>query len=128
MFVKISEEKISENTKGEGNPMYNHKHTDETRRKMSESAKTRTGEKSGFYKHTHTDEVKRKISEKNKGKPSWNKDKVTPESVRRKISEAKKGKPNPQSKYKYLTPQGEIREMHPSHISQWHKDWIRIEE
>lgn len=40
---------------------------DETRNK---------GEKNPFYKHTHTDEARRKMSQSKKGHKSWNKDKV----------------------------------------------------
>ena len=40
---------------------------EETRRRQSEAGK---GEKNPFYNHHHTDEVKKKISQANKGRPS----------------------------------------------------------
>lgn len=91
--------KISENTKGEGNPMYNHKHTEEARRKISENRKGKM------------------MGEIN---PSKN-----PE-VRQKISKLKKGKPRP--KYKWLTPNGKIMVMDKLNAKHHHPDWILIEE
>lgn len=51
-------------------------HTEETRRKMSESGKGKhnhVGVNNPNYGKHPSDETKRKISEANKGKPSWNK-------------------------------------------------------
>jgi len=69
-------------TSGEQNPMYGRTHSEETIKKMQESAKGRVipveqhkrmmqnrnqfGEKNPFYGKTHTEEVKRKQSEKMK--------------------------------------------------------------
>jgi len=53
-------------------------HTEETKRKISESTK-------GIRTHVHTEETKRKIGEAHKGK-------VVSEETKRKMSEAKKGK------------------------------------
>ena len=47
-----------------------HIHTDETKRKMSES---HSGEKNHFYGKEHSNESKKLISSKNKGKIPWNK-------------------------------------------------------
>ncbi|EGO7119485.1 GIY-YIG nuclease family protein [Salmonella enterica] len=41
---------------------------EETRRKISEFAKTRTGEKNSFYGRHHTEETRRRLAEVNKGK------------------------------------------------------------
>lgn len=49
---------------GENNPFYGKHHTDETKRKISETHK---GENNHFYGKRHTEETKRKISEANKG-------------------------------------------------------------
>ena len=91
----------------------------ESRRKMSESTK-------GKKKPPITEETRIKMSESHKGKTPWNKDKTWSEDVRRKISESITG--ISKTKYKYLTPDGEIKEMSGNHASRWHPDWIKIEE
>lgn len=82
---------------GPGGPMFTgHKHSEETRRKMSENrkgsknsnygnrwsqsqelkqlhSKLSTGKNNGMYGKKHTEESKNKMSESKKGKPSWNK-------------------------------------------------------
>lgn len=82
--------------------------SNETKKKISEFAKTRTGEKNSFYNHHHTEEVRRKISQSNKGRKSWNKGGSTP-------------------KLKWITPGGEIKYMDKSNAGRWHPDWILIE-
>lgn len=67
-------------------------HTDETRRKMSES---HSGEKNHFFGKHHTDETKRKISEMQKGENGPMYGKHHTNETRRKLSEAKKGEKNP---------------------------------
>ena len=66
-----------------------------------------------------SDETKRKLSEINKGIPKT-------EEHRRKISKTLTGISHP--KYKWFTPNGEIREMSINTATQWHPDWILIEE
>lgn len=79
--------------KGEKNPMYGKKHTEETRKKISEMkigisigagrklspshvkkiserAKLRTGDKNPYFGKKHSPETRRMISERNKGTPS----------------------------------------------------------
>lgn len=79
--------------KGNKNPMYGKKHTEETKKKISElntgvsrgvgrklspshvkkiseKAKQRTGDKNPFFGRSHSPETRRIISEKNKGTPS----------------------------------------------------------
>ncbi|MBA7652784.1 hypothetical protein ES703_60623 [subsurface metagenome] len=79
-------EKLSKAHKGK-------KHTEETKRKMSESRK---GENSPMYGRQHTEDSKRKISEKRKGKcvgkdnPMFGRHLT--EETKRKISENRKGK------------------------------------
>ena len=64
-------------------------HSDETRRKMSESLK---GEKNPFYGKHHSEETRRKMSEAKKGKNTWNKGMTASIATRRKLSESHKGK------------------------------------
>lgn len=68
-----------------------------------------------------------------KGQIPWNKGKVSlfkgiprTEEIKQKMRDAQKG--IPKSKQKWITPQGEVREMNVSHATQWHPDWIKIEE
>lgn len=82
---------------------------EETRRRQSESQKN---------KPPMSDETKRKLSEIHKGIPKT-------EEHRRKISKTLTGISHP--KYKWLTPNGEIREMSINTATQWHPDWVLIE-
>ena len=82
---KLSEEtkkKISDHHKGlyagQNSPMYGKHHTEETKRKLSESAKSRTGWK-------HSEETKKKIGAKHKGK-------IVSRETREKLSKARTGK------------------------------------
>lgn len=92
---------------GEGSSGY--KHTDEHRQKMSV---VMTGKKKIYYKRTpHSEETKRKISESNKGRVvTWakpcsddtkkkisesNKGKILSDETKKKMSESKKGKTSP---------------------------------
>lgn len=96
-----------------------------TRKKISEKNKGRlVGEKHPMYGKHHTEDAKRRNSEAHKGKTPWNKGKGTPEEVRRKISEGRKNTP----KLKWLTPNGEIKEMYANNAKQWHPDWVLINE
>lgn len=47
---------------------------------------------------SHSEETKRKISESEKGKTSWNKGKHHSEEVKRKMSESRRGEKNPRAK------------------------------
>lgn len=119
---------------------------EETRRKLSESL---MGEKNPMYKKTFTEEHRRKISDANKGKrkPPLSeehrrkiseslRDRKRPpftEETRIKMSESHIGRPSsqkniPRPKQKWITPDGEVREMNISLVKQWHPDWILIEE
>ena len=120
-----SRRKMGRIMQGKNNPFYNHKHTEETRRKQSESAKNRppfTEEQrrkmseSAKNRPPVSNETKKKLSELYKGIPKT-------EEVKRKISETKKNTPKP----KWLTPNGEIREMITTNAQRWHPDWVLIE-
>ena len=50
-----------------------------------------SGELNSMYGKTHTEEARKKISESHKGKPAWNKGKTMSEEFSRKMSEVKKG-------------------------------------
>ena len=78
------------------------RHSEETKRKMSQS---RMGENNGMYGKTHSEESKRKMSESKKGKPGhacseyqkecarlYNLGKVVSDETKKKISDANKGK------------------------------------
>ena len=56
-------EKMRYNSLGKRNPFYGRKHTDETKKLLSEYASTRTGEKNSFYGKTHSKETLKKISD-----------------------------------------------------------------
>ncbi len=85
--------------RGEKNPFYGKHHSDETKRKLSESKKGKhhseetkrklseanKGEKNPFYGKHHSEEVKRKISEAGKVRQFS-------EEAKRKVSESLKGK------------------------------------
>ena len=86
--------------------MKGHKHSAETRKKMSEAHKGRTlseetrkklsealsGDNNPMYGMHHSEESRRKISESCKGKPGWLKGKHQSEDTCQKLSEAAKGK------------------------------------
>ena len=65
----------------------------DTRRKIGEQGK---GEKNGFYDHKHTEEVRKKLSASAKNR----------------------------LKLKWITPNGEIKEMDIQHATQHHPDWV----
>jgi len=77
--------KMSESKRGEKNHQYGKPLTPETKRKMSEARK---GEKHYLYGETRSEETRRKIGEANRNR-------VVSENTRRKISEAMKGENNP---------------------------------
>lgn len=88
----------------------------EQRRKLSERAR---------YNASHiSEETRIKRSMALKGK------KRTPEQ-RERLSQALKGKGGYNKgikveKFKWLTPQGEIKEMDMNNVKRWHKDWVLL--
>jgi hypothetical protein len=97
----------SESIKGANNHNYNKKHSDETKKKMSQKAKERTGEKNNFYGKTHSvetrekikktitgfnhsEETKKKMREDRKGKVSGRKGKINSAEHNQKASESLK--------------------------------------
>lgn len=70
----------------------NKRHSEETKRKMSEARKGKyVGEKNSFYGRTHSEETKRKISESLKGENNPNYGKHCSEETKKKLSESQKG-------------------------------------
>lgn len=97
---KCSEEtlrKMSESRKGDKNPYFGKKHTEESKRKNSEAHKGKKLskehiEKISFKGKKHSEETKIKMSESAKGNKRWFGKKHSAET-RNKMSEAAKGKP-----------------------------------
>lgn len=98
---------ISNTKKGEKNPMYNKHWSDESKRKMIETKK-----KNGT--NFRTEETKKKISESKKG---YHHTKETIEKMRK-----------PKQKYKWITPDGEIKIMDKHNATMSHPDWVLITE
>lgn len=112
--------------------------TEETRRRMSELMKGKmTGDKNPSKRpevrrkigdsnkgKVRSEEVRKNLSEKNKGENNPNYGKHLSEDIRRKIGLSHKGVPR--LKRKYITPNGEIREMQPYNVKKHHPDWTRI--
>jgi len=71
------------------NKRKNFRHTDESKKKISESLKGKfAGQKHPMHGKHHTEESKKKISQANMGR-------VTTDETRKKLSDSKKGKPRP---------------------------------
>ena len=68
-FSEDHKQNLSESLKGKNKGKHR---TEEQRKRMSDTMK---GENNPFYGRQHSNETKRKISESKKGKPSWNKGK-----------------------------------------------------
>ena len=81
--------RISEALKGEGNPMYGKRWTDDEKEKFS---LCKLGEKNSFYRKTHTQETKDKISKSMKGRVPWNKGIPRTDKEKEKISKTAKEK------------------------------------
>lgn len=93
--------------RGETHPMFGRKHTEESKRKNSESNKVaQAGEKNGMFGKHHSEETRRKIGEKSRGRVDSDETRMKKslaatrvntgrklsEETRRKISEGRKGK------------------------------------
>lgn len=96
---------LSKSLKGDKHPMYGKHHSEETKKKISESNKGRK----------LSNETKKKISEGNKGK-QWMKGENNPMF----------GNHSPHPKFKWLTPQGEIKIMAMNTAKQYHPDWVLL--
>ena len=57
---------------GENNPMYGKKHSEETRKKMSEHHADVSGENNPFYGKKHSEETRKKMSDAIKGMHFYN--------------------------------------------------------
>lgn len=83
--------------KGESNPFYGRKHSNRTRKILSEKASLKTGNSNSFYNRKHSENTKKLIGEKAKIRLSIKENnymygKTHSEETRRKISLANKGK------------------------------------
>lgn len=87
IFTEETREKIRQNTAGESNPMYGKKHSEETKKLISEKASQRVGELNHFYGKNHTEETKRELSEM--GKERYRKGLINPSNSRRVSVEGK---------------------------------------
>lgn len=94
--------------RGESHPMFGKKHSEESKRKNSESNKiAQSGEKNGMFGKHHSEETKKKIGDNQRGWHHTDEAKAKlaaaakrlhtgkkrSEETRRKISESRKGKP-----------------------------------
>ena len=91
-----SKRKLSESRKGkyagENHPLFGTHLSDETKQKISENRKGQcVGEKNPFYGKCHTEETKKRMSEAHKGEKHPFFGKHRPEDVRQKISDGRKG-------------------------------------
>ena len=75
----------------------------------------------------HKEESKQKMSKHSKGRIPWIKGRKMDygDEWRKNVGLSIKGKPKP--KYKWLTPDGEIKIMAPNVVSGFHKDWKLLE-
>ncbi len=107
--LKLLSEINKEKNKGENNPFYGKKHSEETKKIISEINKTHTGENNHFYGKNHTEESKEKIRQKAIGrKRSDEAKKKTSETLKNKNWS---GMNNPSAtKYIIQTPDGSILE------------------
>lgn len=76
---------------GELNSFYGKKHTEESKKKMSENHWDNKGKNNFMYGRNHTEETKRKMSEARLGK-------CASEETKKKLSEMRQGKDNPKAK------------------------------
>lgn len=105
IFLTQSEHRILHNINRECGPMCGKHHSEETKKKISEANKG----------HKVSNETKKKISEGNKGK-QWMKGENNPMF----------GNHSPHPKFKWLTPQGEIKIMAMNTAKQHHPDWVLL--
>ena len=105
--------KLSESHKGKKPWNKGKKLSEEHIIKLCEAHK---GKNHPMYGKHHSDEVRKKMSESNKGKEPWNKGK--------KGLQIAWNKGKNLNKPKWLTPDGEIKEMSITNKKRWHPDWI----
>lgn len=123
-----------------GDGVVGFKHTEETRKKLSDAHR---GKPSPMKGKCHSSKAKEKMSASRKGKPKSpehkakmadsHKGKHLSEATKQKISEAHQGvtpanKGKTTKRLKWLTPDGEIVEMDKGNVNRWHPDYILFEE
>jgi hypothetical protein len=103
---------------GEENPFYGKKHNEETRLKLSKSAKKRVGELNSFYGKKHSEETKLKISKANSGN-KWT------QEMKEKCSQSRLGENNNfYGKHHSEEARKKISESHKGNIPPNAKKWI----
>lgn len=112
VITEHTRNKMRANNKGENNPMFGRKHSEETRKKLSENHHDvskeknpmygKRGENNPRYGTKHSEETKHKISEGNKGK-------IVSEKTKKKLSEGRKGHKNPVAKPVYCEELKDVR-------------------
>lgn len=88
IFLTVTEH-VKLHHKGEKHHMYGKHHSEETRKKISETLKGRPGANRG---KKYSAEHRKKLSEAHKGKPSSRRGKQLSDEVKKRISETLKGK------------------------------------
>jgi len=85
-------EKIRFVTTGEKNPMYGKKHSEKTKKRLSEIGKTKIGSKNSFYGKKHSEKTKKHLSEiaKNRKSPSLKKYDIFDENMNKIYSKLEK--------------------------------------
>ena len=108
---------------GELNHNYGKHPSEETLIKLSLASK---GSNNGMFGKHHSDEARRKISDSHKGKHPSEETLIKLRLASTGINNHMFGKHK--QKLKWLTPNGDIKEMDIGNVHKWHPDWTLVEE